>query len=87
MAEKTFVTVWGLQKDEINHYCFGECKKVIFGLLMDDELGGLSHCLEANCPFLDQEMNEPFGEIDGYDVYLRKLKDIPADLRIREFPD
>jgi len=73
MSEKMFVTVWGLQEAEIEARCFGSCKKVIFGLLMDEQLGGLSHCFEANCPFVEKEMPEPFGEVDGTNAYLRKL--------------
>jgi hypothetical protein len=73
MPEKMFITVWGLQKAEIETHCFGSCKKVIFGLLMDEQLGGLSHCFEANCPFVEKEMSEPFGEVNGTNAYLRKL--------------
>ena len=69
-----FVTVWGLQQSEIESHCFGSCKKVIFGLLMDEQLGGLSHCFEVNCPFVKKEMSEPFGEVNGVNAYLRKLQ-------------
>ena len=75
--EKMFVTVWGLQEAEIKRYCFDECGKVMFGLIMDDQYGGLSHCFESNCPFLDKEMSEPFGEVQGCAAYLRKLQDLP----------
>jgi hypothetical protein len=70
---KMFVTVWGLQKDEIMVHCFGSCGKVIVDLLMDEQLGGLSHCFEVNCPFVEKEMSEPFGDVDGIKAYLRKL--------------
>jgi len=76
--EKIFVTVWTLQEKEIKHYCFDECGKVIFGLIMDDQLGGLSHYFEVDCPFLDKEMDEPFGEVKGCNAFLRKLKGLPA---------
>lgn len=74
MPERMFVTIWELQKSEIEVCCFGSCKKVIFGLLMDEQLGGLSHCFEVNCPFVEKEMSEPFGEVDSTNVYLRKLQ-------------
>ena len=74
MPEKMFVTVIELQQAEIEAHCFGSCGKVIFGLLMDAELGGLSHCFEANCPFVDKEMTEPFCQVNGTNAYLRKLK-------------
>jgi hypothetical protein len=76
MGHKMFVTVWELQKAEIEAHCFGSCKKVIFGLLMDEQLGGLSHCFEVNCPFNEREMSEPFGEVNGTNAYLRKLKPV-----------
>ncbi len=78
MAKRCYITVWAIQEDEIKHWCFDNCGKVIFGLLMDDELGGLSHCYETECPHLDKEMDEPFGTIPGIDAecYLRKLKDV-----------
>jgi len=67
-----FITVWGLQKPEIDAHCFGSCKKVILGILLtDDQLGALSHCFEVNCPFVDKEI--PFGEVNGAKTYLRKL--------------
>ena len=74
MSKKMFITVWALQEKEIQHYCFGSCGKVIFGLLVDDQLGGLSHCYENVCPFVEKEMDEPFGEVRGTNAYLRKLK-------------
>ena len=73
MPDKMFVTVWGLQQAEIEAHCFGSCKKVVFGLLMDEQYGGLSHCFEAACPFVETEMSEPFGEVNGANAYLRKL--------------
>jgi hypothetical protein len=76
MGDKMFVTVWGLQRPEIEAHCFGSCKKVIFGLLMDEQIGGLSSCYEAACPFVEKEMPEPFGKVNGVDAYLRKL--VPA---------
>lgn len=77
--KKCFITVWALQEKEINEYCFKQCGKVIFGLVVDEQLGGLSHCYETHCPFLDKEMDEPFGTLAslGTEVYLRKLKDLP----------
>ena len=74
MPDKMFVTVWGLQQAEIEAHCFGSCGKVIFGLLMDEQYGGLSRCFEANCPFVEAEMSEPFGEVNGANAHLRKLK-------------
>lgn len=82
MIDKMFVTIIGLQKAEIEQHCFGSCKKTIFGMIMDEEYGGLSHCFEANCPFLDKEMDEPFGEVNGTNAYLRKLQPIMVNLYI-----
>ncbi len=75
MSDKCFVTVWGLQKAEIEHYCFTKCGKALFSIVMDEQFGGLSPCNEVNCPYLEKEMDEPFGEMQGDLVYLRKLKE------------
>lgn len=74
--KKMFVTVWLMQQAEIEQHCFNSCGKVIFGLIEDEGLGALSHCFEVNCPFVEKEMDEPFGEVNGVDAYLRKLKPI-----------
>jgi hypothetical protein len=77
--DKTFVTVWALQEKEIGCHCFDNCGKVIFGLIMDEQIGGLSSCHEEKCPHLEVEITEPFGEVNGQNVYLRKLKPCPKD--------
>ena len=85
MNDKCFVTVWAVQQAEIEKYCFGSCGKAFFGLLMDSELGGLSLCYEPDCPALDFEMDEPFGEIVQGLVYLRKLASEGAGAEMRCF--
>ena len=73
---KLFAVVLGLQRPEIEQYCFHDCGKIIVGGLDDKQLGSLLPCRQETCPFLDKEMAEPFGEVDGETVYLRKLKGI-----------
>jgi len=74
---KAYATVWMAQAVEINKYCFGECGKANISLVMDEQLGGLSTCNVEKCPFLDKQIDEPVGEVEGDNVYLRKL--IPAE--------
>ena len=74
--EKCYITVWALQEEEIKHYCFDQCKKVIFGFLDVEDIGGVSHCYIDDCPYLEAQLDEPFGELNGRNVYLRKLRPI-----------
>lgn len=77
-AKKLWAVPFPIQKDQISAWCWGSgCGKGRIGAI---DLGGLSAvpCVEASCPFLDKEMDEPMGTLDdGSDVYLRKLRDIP----------
>jgi len=66
--------VFGLQKDEIEIYCFGKCKKIIFGGLDDKELGPLTVCKEDDCPFEDGR-TPPIGETHGEEICIRKLQE------------
>lgn len=71
---KLFVTVLAAQEEEISEYCFGNCPEVVVGALWDDELGSLCYCVKDVCPFLDNEAPEPFAEINGASLFLRKLR-------------
>jgi hypothetical protein len=66
----------------IEAHCFGDCGKIIVGAIMDETIGELGVCRTAKeqCPQLDKEMDEPFGEIMGDPIFIRKLKEW------REFP-
>ena len=76
MSDKCFVVPFEAQEKEINHWCFDNCGKIIFALIFDAELGGLSHCYCEDCPHDEITMDEPFGESQHGLVYLRKLKPI-----------
>ena len=68
--------VFALQEKEITKYCFGECKKIVLGAIDGgDGIGTLIPCKEADCPFLEKQMETSIGSsnIDGEPVYLRKL--------------
>lgn len=60
----------------IENHCFRTCKKIIPGAMIDQELGEIGVCRTAkeDCPRIDKEMDEPFGEVMGEPVILRKLK-------------
>jgi len=76
------VPVYGLifglpsQKKIIDDHCFGICKKIIFGVIKDKKLGLIVPCRipKEQCPQFDVEMNEPFGEVNGEPIFIRKLK-------------
>ncbi len=66
------------QKGAIDKYCFRECGKIIVGAITDEQFGAMMVCrTDADkCPCLEKEMDEPFGDVNGENVYLRKLKHI-----------
>lgn len=48
--------------------------------LFDDDLGALVPCAQEECPHLDKQMDEPlWKDGQGRDVYLRRLKSLPAN--------
>ena len=67
------------QREIIDRICFGECKRILFGAAVDNEIGELCLCRidAANCPAFDRELNEPCGDVNGEPLYIRKLK-LPA---------
>ncbi len=64
------------QQKVISDHCFGTCKKIIVGALIDEQLGELGVCRtpKEQCPRLDKEMDEAFGEWEGDPIFIRKLK-------------
>lgn len=78
MNEKLFMLILiESQKKAIETYCFGKCGKINFGTIIAvEDLGELLNCSEVDCPFLYKEASEPFGEVDGKDLYLRALKSV-----------
>jgi hypothetical protein len=70
--------IWGIPDQEkiIDAHCFKTCGKIIVGGITDKELGALMVCRtpKDQCPHLDKEMDEPFGEVNGEPVFIRKLK-------------
>lgn len=64
------------QREIIEKHCFGDCGKIIAGALIDKELGELGVCRipREQCPRLDKEMDEPFGNWEGQLIFIRKLK-------------
>lgn len=71
------------QKPLIDKHCFGDCGKVsMAGFITDDLVGGLCVCCETTCPWLDKEMDEPYGTTMSFgrphEVFIRVLTDTPA---------
>lgn len=71
------------QKPLIDKHCFGDCGKVsMAGVIMDDTLGGFWVCSHEPCPWLEKQMDEPYGTTMSFgqphEVYLRVLTDTPT---------
>jgi len=73
-----YALIWGIlsQQEIINAHCFITCGKIIMGGINDIDLGPLMVCRtpKDQCPQFDKEMDEPFGEVNGDPVFIRKLK-------------
>lgn len=81
-----------LQKPLIEKHCFGDCGKVsMAGVIEDELLGGLWVCCEVKCPWLDKEMDEPYGSTMSFgrphEVYLRLLTDTPWEFSPPDEPE
>ncbi len=62
------------QKKEVDEYCFKQCKKILVGSI--NICGGsFFPCKEENCTHEDK-YSPVFGDVDGEDVCVRKLKEI-----------
>jgi len=63
------------QEQIITKHCFGDCGKIIIGGV---EIEGVAFavCRTSDCPYLDRQMDEPMGDVDGSPVYVRKLKEV-----------
>ena len=67
-----YVVSFLLQKDYITKYCFGECKKVILGVLDIDGVGPVFPCTEDVCKYEDK-CSPVIGEFHGDEIKIRKL--------------
>ena len=63
------------QRKQIAMHCFGDCGRIIVGAGYDPAIGEIGICRYDDCPYLDKQMSEPIGDIDGESLYLRKLKE------------
>jgi hypothetical protein len=71
------------QEPLIKKHCFGDCGKVsMAGVIMDDTVGGFWVCCEEACPWLDKQMDVPYGTTMSFgrphEIYVRMLTDTPA---------
>lgn len=76
MKNKIFGIVVGIeeQREAFKQHCLGDCGKAFFAAAIDEQLGEVGICSEISCPYLDKEMDNAIGEIQGDALYLRKLK-------------
>ena len=79
MLEKVYIVSPGAQMEEIKHYCFNECGKILMGVY--HYLGGsFIPCKTDDCPCAVDalEMGEhETSEGELVDLTVRKLKDVP----------
>lgn len=71
------------QKPLIEKHCFGDCGKVsMAGAITDPHVGALWVCCETVCPWLDKQMDEPYGNTMSFgrehQVFLRTITDTPT---------
>jgi len=64
----------GAQKDIIERYCFGKCKKICLGCLII-EGGQFLPCGEKDCPIMQEELDLK-QIVRGENVVVRKLKEL-----------
>ncbi len=66
-----------IQEEQIGAWCWGQgCGKGHIGAV---DLGPATAvvCSEPTCPFVDRQMDEPLGEVEGgRPVFLRKLREV-----------
>lgn len=84
MGTRIFGVVLRLQEPEITANCYGRgCGRGIFAALFDDDLGALVPCAQEECPHLDKQTDEAlWKDAEGRDVFLRRLKALPANAEL-----
>ena len=61
------------QEDLVKKYCFDKCGKILFGGLIDKDIGFFYGCDENKCPYEEKRLN--YGMVGYKKFYLRKLKE------------
>lgn len=79
ITAKCYLLSFDIQRDEIDKYCFDECKKILFGCWKELEIkpGKIMTfmlCKSDECPFLKNQSDEPLASDEESDYYLRALK-------------
>jgi len=74
---KLFVVIFEAQKEQVERWCWGPgCGHgILGGVDLFGQATGVP-CRQEACPYLDRELSESEGKVDGDDVYLRKLRDV-----------
>ena len=73
---KIYGLAWMIQENEIKEFCFNRCKSILFAMAEDETIGPLGLCAREDCPHLDKQLDEATGELDGDDLFIRKLIDL-----------
>jgi len=72
MNKNKIFAIHTVQKELVQKYCFDKCGEILFGGLMDKELGEFFPCDVDKCPF--EEKRAKLGKVnDGREVWIRKL--------------
>ncbi len=64
-----------IQENEITHYCFKKCGKVIFAALEDKTCGPLTFCRQDTCLY-ERDHSPTVGDVEGEPICLRALMPI-----------
>lgn len=74
-----YVVLFPIQEPEITAYCLNSdrCGHGIIGAI-DLGFAAGAPCRRAECLYLEAQIDEPYGEIDGEPVIIRKLRPAPA---------
>ncbi len=70
---------------DVGSICWGSCGKGSVGGIGLGEYGDAIPCTQVECPYLDKQMDKPFGTVpidpDGTEereVIIRKIRSVPA---------
>ncbi len=77
--KKMYLLPFGIQKNEIDEFCFNRCKEIIFNKIVMFEGHACSVCRKDDCPFEEKRIEIGECELDSGEiefVILRKLKKI-----------
>ena len=60
-------------KDIVTDQCFGECGKLVLGIVEDDVVGTCWVCRQDDCPYEHEDTDTSHGTSDDVPVFFRRL--------------